>query len=41
VSGSVTGGTSTYTHSGDTVSARACVSASGSLSLVKKTTMNL
>jgi hypothetical protein len=37
VTGSVTGGTSTYTKSGDYVSARLCVSGSGSVSLVKGT----
>jgi hypothetical protein len=35
VTGSVTGGTSTYTKTGDYVSLRLCVSGSGSVSLVK------
>ena len=37
VTGSVTGGTSTYTHSGDYVYLRTCVSGSGAVSLVKGT----
>ena len=41
VTGSVTGGTSTYTGSGDAVSGRACASPTGSLSLVKKTSLSL
>ena len=39
--GTVTGGTSTYTHVGDVVSARLCLSASDTLTLVKKTTASL
>ena len=40
--GTVTGGTSTYTHSGDTVSIRACyASKTGKLSLVKGSTATL
>ena len=38
VTGSVTGGTSTYTHSGDDVHLRLCVAGSGAVSLVKGTT---
>ena len=41
VSGSVTGGTSTYTAVGDAVTAQICVTASGQLSLVKGTTFGL
>jgi hypothetical protein len=41
VTGSVTGGTSTYTSSGDPVSADACVSGGGKLTLVKGTSMDL
>jgi hypothetical protein len=41
ISGSVTGGTSTYTASGQTVSADVCVASSGKLSLVKGTSMDL
>jgi hypothetical protein len=41
VSGSVTGGTSTYTAVGDTVAAQICVTPSGKLSLVKGTTFGL
>jgi hypothetical protein len=41
VSGSVSGGTSTYTSSGDPVSADACVTGGGKLSLVKGTAMDL
>jgi hypothetical protein len=41
ISGSVTGGTSTYTASGQSVSAEACDSSTGSLSLAKGTTMTL
>jgi hypothetical protein len=41
VSGSVSGGTSTYTATGDTVAAQLCVSPSGKLSLVKGTTFGL
>jgi hypothetical protein len=41
VSGSVSGGTSTYTASGQTVSADVCVSSKGQLSLVKGTSMDL
>ena len=41
VTGSVTGGTSTYTASGQSVSAEACASGSGKLSLVKHTKMEL
>ena len=37
VTGSVTGGTSMYTHSGDYVDLRLCVSGSGAVSLVKGT----
>jgi len=37
VTGSVTGGTSTYTHSGDYVYVRLCVAGSGAVSLVKGT----
>jgi hypothetical protein len=37
VTGSVTGGTSTYTHSGDYVYLRLCVAGSGAVSLVKGT----
>ncbi len=41
ISGSVTGGTSTYTAVGDAVAAQTCVSGSGALSLVKGTTFSL
>jgi hypothetical protein len=41
VTGSVTGGTSTYTSTSDTVSANVCLSSSGKLSLVKGTSMHL
>jgi len=41
VSGSVSGGTSSYTAVGDTVSAQICVSSSGKLSLVKGTTFSI
>ena len=41
ISGSVTGGTSTYTASGDAVSASVCVTGSGKFSLVKHTSMHL
>jgi hypothetical protein len=41
VTGSVTGGTSTYTHSGDAVNGEACLTSSGNLSLVKKTVITL
>jgi hypothetical protein len=41
VTGSVTGGSSTYTSKNDPVSAEACASASGKLSLVKGTSMDL
>jgi hypothetical protein len=41
VSGTVTGGTSTYTKTGDAVSGRACASATGSLSLVNKTALHI
>jgi hypothetical protein len=41
VTGTVTGGTSTYTQSGDAVSGKACLASSGSLSLVKGTVMTL
>ena len=37
ISGIVTGGTSTYTTIGDTITARVCLSGSGTLSLVKGT----
>jgi hypothetical protein len=37
ITGSVSGGSSTYTHSGDYVSLRVCQSSSGALSLVKGT----
>ncbi len=37
VTGSVTGGSSTYTHSGDYVHVRLCVAGSGAVSLVKGT----
>ena len=40
-SGIVTGGTSTFTTVGDTISARTCLSTSGKLSLVKGTTFSL
>jgi hypothetical protein len=39
--GSVTGGTSTYTHVGDAVSSRLCLSAKFTFTLVKKTTAEL
>jgi hypothetical protein len=41
ISGSVTGGTSTYTASGDAVSADVCVTNAGKFSLVKGTSMHL
>lgn len=41
VQGSVTGGNSTYTKVGDAVSGRACLSGSGALSLVKKTSLTV
>jgi hypothetical protein len=41
VSGTVSGGTSTYTAAGQTVLADACVSGSGKLSLLKHTKMDL
>jgi len=41
VSGSVTGGSSTYTKSGDAVAGEACLTGSGNLSLVKKTSITL
>ena len=41
VSGTVTGGSSTYTSTNDPVSAEACVTGSGKLSLVKGTSMDL
>jgi hypothetical protein len=41
VTGSVTGGTSTYTHSGDAVAGKACATSGGSLSLVKHTSLTL
>jgi hypothetical protein len=41
VSGTVTGGSSTYTASGQTVSADACAANSGKISLLKKTKMDL
>jgi hypothetical protein len=39
--GKVTGGTSTYTRVGDVVKGRACLSATGSLSLVPGTSLSL
>jgi hypothetical protein len=40
--GTVTGGTSTYTHAGDVVSGRVCVNTTtGAISLVPKTVMSL
>ena len=41
ISGSVSGGTSTYTASGDAVSANVCVTGGGKFSLVKHTSMHL
>jgi hypothetical protein len=41
VTGSVTGGTSSYTKSGDAVNGEACLTGSGNLSLVKKTSITL
>jgi hypothetical protein len=41
VTGSVTGGSSTYTSSGDAISADVCAAGSGKLSLVKGTSMHL
>lgn len=41
ISGTVTGGTSTYTAVGDLVSARACMNPNGKLSLVKHTKFGL
>ncbi len=41
ISGTVTGGTSTYTAFGDPISAQTCLSASGTLSLIKGTKFSL
>ena len=41
LSGTVTGGTATYTKKGDTVKGRACLSATGALSLVPGTSLTL
>jgi len=41
VTGSVTGGTSTYTSAGDAVSGDVCLSGTGKLTLVKGTSMTL
>ncbi len=41
LAGSVTGGTATYTRKGDTVKGRACLSATGALSLVPGTSLTL
>lgn len=42
ISGSVTGGTSTYTHTGDTVSADVCLnSKTGAVTLLKGTTLGI
>jgi hypothetical protein len=41
ISGTVVGGTSTYTTVGDTISAQACISRTGNLSLVKGTKFGL
>lgn len=41
LTGTVTGGTATYTKKGDTVKGRACLSATGALSLVPGTSLSL
>jgi hypothetical protein len=41
VSGTVTGGTATYTKKGDSVKGRACLSPTGALSLVPGTSLTL
>jgi hypothetical protein len=41
ISGIVTGGTSTYTTIGDTITARICLSGTGTLALVKGTVFSL